>query len=159
MLAYRLLDPSLDLLTYTDITEDIANRIDSIRNQFETIDQFIQLATARNLTATRISRCLFHILLGHRKEIMNAWTASGFNGYMRVLGFKKTASFFFRHLSESSKNQLLMKPSMGKNTLSGTALQLFEADMYAAGLYRQILQSRYHSPERDIYSEPLIIID
>lgn len=158
MIACRLLDPKINLMEYVDITEAIANRIDSHRNAFRAADQFIELLTTRNLTATRISRCLFHMLLGHTKEALTKWRSSDYGGYLRVLGFKRAAAPFFNEIPENIHRELITRTARSGNVLNDIGLHIFEADMYAAALYRQILQCKYQLQLPDIYSEPVIVI-
>ncbi len=159
MLAYRLLDPGLDLMRYVDITEDIANRIDNFKNQFQTIEQFTELIVSRNLTATRVSRCLFHILLGHEKAILSRWKAADYSGYLHVLGFKTSAGNFWKGLPDNLKNQLVMRISRDSRRLTGSGQEMFQADLYASRLYRQTLSCRYQLQLPAVESEPLVVMD
>ncbi len=158
MLAYRLLEPNLDLMQFSDITEDLANRIDACRHQFQTTEQFIELLTAKNLTAARISRCLFHLLLGHTKELLHEWQSCDYSGYLRVLGFRQSASGFFSHVSGMARPHLMTRASRGETMLTGTGLKIFRADMYASAIYRQALQCRCQCQLPTVYSEPVIVI-
>lgn len=158
MLAYRLLEPGLDLMRYVDITEDIANRIDSFKNQFQSTEQFTELLVSRNLTATRVSRCLFHILLGHEKDIMNHWKSTDYSGYLHVLGFKTSAANFWKEVPDSFKDQLVMRTSRDGRRLTGFGQEMFQADLYASRLYRQTLSCRFQLQLPAIESEPLIIL-
>ena len=68
LLKAKLLTETKDTLTrYLDITPEIANRIITFRNDFLTFSQFCDLIKTKNVTYSRISRCLIHILLGISK--------------------------------------------------------------------------------------------
>ena len=159
MLAYRLLDPGLDLMRYIDITENIANRIDSFKNQFQSTEQFTELLVSRNLTGTRVSRCLFHILLGHEKDILNRWKSNDYSGYLHVLGFKTSARSFWKEMPDSMKDQLIMRISRDGRRLTGCGQEMLQADLYASRLYRQALCCRYQLQLPVIESEPLVVMD
>lgn len=157
MLAFRLLEPNLDLMRFADITEDIANRIDSCRHQFQTTDQFIELLTTRNFTASRISRCLFHILLGHEKNLLEEWKKNNYGGSLRVLGFRISAGDFWKEIPGSFRNQLVMRTAKDARQLTGSGPAIFQADLYASRLYRQTLRCKYQISLPAIESEPVII--
>lgn len=62
LLKAKLLTETKDILTrYLDITPEIANRIITFRNDFLTFSQFCDLIKTKNVTYSRISRCLIHI--------------------------------------------------------------------------------------------------
>ena len=89
LLKAKLLTETKDTLTrYLDITPEIANRIITFRNDFLTFSQFCDLIKTKNVTYSRISRCLIHILLGISKCDVPDQTADSRCGYARLLGFR-----------------------------------------------------------------------
>ena len=61
---YRLLsEPHESLCKYQDVSEELSNRIIRNRNQFRSFGQFCTLLKTKELTYSRISRSLLHILL------------------------------------------------------------------------------------------------
>jgi predicted nucleotidyltransferase len=63
LLKYQLMKESRDsLVKYQDVSEELANRIMNCRNDFLHFDQFCGLLKTKELTYSRISRSLFHIL-------------------------------------------------------------------------------------------------
>ena len=64
LLKYRLLsEPHESLCKYQDVSEELSNRIIRNRNQFRSFGQFCTLLKTKELTYSRISRSLLHILL------------------------------------------------------------------------------------------------
>lgn len=157
ILAMRLLDLQTQLTEYVDIGQDLANRIDSFRYQFISTEQFTALLSARNLTSTRIARCLFHMILGHTDHHLNAWRKQQYSGYLRVLGFKKQSGRIWKEIAPEFKSQLITRTAEAREQLSGIGLTAYEADLYASRLYRQILRNRSGKQLPDITSEPVII--
>ena len=158
MLAYRMTDPHLNPQSYMDVTADLANRMTALRYQCIRTESFIDLLTTRNLTASRISRCLFHILLRLKQETFEAWKSSGYDGYLRVLGFRRNAASFWKDIPESFRSRMVTRTGQAAAQLSGVGLEIFNTDLYASRLYRQALQCRYELPLPDVASEPLILI-
>lgn len=158
ILAAHLLDTRTSLTDYTDITPDLANRIDSFRYQFLSVEQFMTLLSARNLTATRIGRCLFHIILEHRKSHLDTWKAHQYAGYLRVLGFKKSSGRLWKAIDPTFRNCMITRTSEVSGRLSDIGYASYEAELYASRLYRQILRNRSLKNLPDITSEPVILI-
>ena len=89
LLKYKLLSETTESLNeYMDITEDLANRIIRHRNQLLSFDQFCNLLKTKQLTYTRISRALLHIILGIRKTELEQYAIHHYHGYARLLGFR-----------------------------------------------------------------------
>ena len=158
VLAAQLLDVHTDLTEYVDISSDLANRIDSFRYQFLSVEQFMTLLTARNHTATRIGRCLFHIILEHRKSHLDTWKAHQYAGYLRVLGFKKSSGRLWKAIDPTFRDCMITRTSEVSGRLSEIGYASYEAELYASRLYRQILRNRSLKNLPDITSEPVILI-
>ena len=74
LLKYRLLsEPHESLCKYQDVSEELSNRIIRNRNQFRSFGQFCTLLKTKELTYSRISRSLLHILLSITTEDMHAY--------------------------------------------------------------------------------------
>lgn len=68
LLKYKLLTESRDsLVQYLDVTSDLADRIYNLLNLYKDFDSFCDLLKTKELTYTRISRSLLHILLDIKK--------------------------------------------------------------------------------------------
>ena len=110
LLKYRLLTETRESLTkYLDISEDLANRIINNANDFISFDQFSDQLKTREMTLSRICRCLFHILLNIRKEDLLTYKEQGYCQYARILGFRKDARRLFSLLKNSSQVPLVTK--------------------------------------------------
>ena len=71
-LMYALKMHEHELETYADVSEDLAARIRKNLGSYRGCTDFCDLINTRNLTRTRVSRCLLHILLQIRKERLHA---------------------------------------------------------------------------------------
>ena len=92
---YRSLTETRESLAgYLDMTEELANRMINHANDFITFDQFCDLLKTRDMTYSRISRCLLHILLNIRTEDMNLYKEEGGCQYARFLVSAKTEQSF-----------------------------------------------------------------
>lgn len=156
LLKYRLLRETRETLTeYQDITEDLANRIINHANDFISFDQFCDLLKTRDMTYTRISRSLFHILLNIRKSDMQTYQEQGYCQYARILGFRRDARRLLSVLKHSSKVPLISKLAQtGGLTSAGLAMQ--QNDIFASNLYESIITDKYKMPFINEYQHQIL---
>lgn len=84
LLAARLLTETKESLSSClDLSPDLANRILRLRYACSSFSEFAMQLKTKEMTYTRISRALMHLLL-NQKTLYPA-------GYNRVLGFQKSA--------------------------------------------------------------------
>lgn len=146
LMKYKLLTGSRDsLVKYMDVTEDLANRIINNRNDFITFDQFCDLLKTRDMTYSRISRCLLHILLNIKKSDLLDYEKDGGCQYARILGFRKDCADILSLLKRSASIPLLTKPSQ-KDILSDSGIRMLEQDIFAADLYESVITDKFKMP-------------
>ena len=139
LLKYRLLLETKNSLTeYADVTPELANRIINQRSSFLGWDQFCDLLKTREVTFTRISRILLHILLGIRKIDLEACSEDGFAQYARILGFAKSDTMVLKQMKEHSRIPLITKLSAARD-LSRTGIRMLDRDVFAADLYESVV--------------------
>lgn len=137
LLKYKLLNETKKSLTeYMDITSDLANRIINLRNEFISITQFTELLKTKELTLSRISRCLLHIIL----NIKNCKPFT--NTYAHVLGFRKNSSELFSILKETSQIPIITKLTV-VDSLNDKQKQILTQDIYSSDLYESIVSNKY----------------
>lgn len=159
ILKYRLLTETRASLTrYMDITEDIASRILKHADDFLTFSQFCGQIKTRDMTYTRVSRCLFHIILNMTAEAMLAYKNAGFCQYARILGFRKDCTSLLSHLKKRSEIPLITKLTQ-TGRLTGTGLKMLLQDIYAADLYESILTDKFKTPFINEYKQQVIAED
>lgn len=158
LLKYKLLTESRDsLVKYKDITDDLANRIMNHANDFITFDQFCDLLKTRDMTYTRISRSLFHILLNITNEDMIRYQEKGYCQYAHILGFRKDAGKLLSHLKKNSQVPLITKLTQIEN-LNDTGLAMLEKDIFASNLYESIITNKFKMPFVNEYQQQIVRI-
>lgn len=156
LLKYRLLTETADsLMRYMDVTEELANRMVKHANDFITFDQFCDLIKTRELTYTRVSRCLLHILLGITTGDMLEYREEGFCQYARILGFRKDSTRLLSYLKEHSKVPLLTKLTQTQE-LSNTGLKMLRQDIYASNLYESVITNKFKMPFINEYQQQVV---
>lgn len=146
LLKYRLLNETkASLLDYADMSEELANRIIHQRNLFLSFEQFCDILKTKEVTYSRISRALLHILLDIKKcdceEIP----------YARVLGFRKDATNVMKTIKKQGDIPLVTK-------LSAFSHPMLEKDIYAANLYESVVTDMYKQSFINEYKHPVVRI-
>lgn len=158
LLKYNLLTSTpKQLAEYTDISTDLANRIYKHRNQFVSFEQFCDLLKTKQLTYTRISRALLHILLDIRKDDMRQYLSSGYHGYARLLGFRKDHSQIFSRIKGESKIPLLSKLT-ASNQIAEPFLTMLRHDIFASDLYESVVTEKFRTTFKNDYEQSVVIL-
>ena len=158
LLKYKLLSMSSEQLTeYMDISEDLANRILKYRNHLVTFRQFCDLIKTKQLTYTRVSRALLHILLDIRKQDMEIYQQQNFHGYARLLGFRKDTAGFLTIAKGKSRIPILSRLTAG-NEIEEPFQTMLKHDVFASNLYESILTEKFKTPFINEYEHPVVRI-
>ena len=158
ILKYKLLIETKDsLVKYKDVTEELANRIIIHRDDFITFDQFCDLLKTRDMTYTRISRSLFHILLNITKEDMLMYESEGYCQYAHILGFRKDAGKILSLMKQTSEVPLLTKLTQ-TDKLSSVGEHMLNQDIFAADLYESIITQKFKMPFINEYRQQIMKI-
>lgn len=147
LLKYRLLSETKETLTeYADVSEELANRIYNRRNDFLSFEQFCELLKTKELTYSRISRALLHVILGIKKSDDTDIT------YARVLGFRKDSVALLSELKRCSSIPLLTK-------LTNFDSADLKRDIYASDLYESVVTEKFKTKFINEYQQNIIITD
>ena len=156
LLKYRLLQETpKTLMQYQDVSEDLANRIYNNRNDFQNYDQFCELLKTKELTYSRISRSLLHILLQITKEDLQQYKNSGICRYAHILGFRTDSTTVLTHLNKYTRIPLLTRLTQSKE-LDDTALHMLNQDIFASDLYESVTADKYQTPFCSEYQKQIL---
>lgn len=126
------------LTQYLDVSRELSDRIENNLCRFVSFSSFCALIKTRNITYTRVSRALTHILLGMTKDEMQAMEQYGMAPYARPLGFKKESSDLLHVISQNSKIPFLSRLSGAGKILPPGALSLLERELFSDLLYELV---------------------
>lgn len=155
LLKYRLLqETNASLVQYADISEELANRIIKNRNAFLSFSQFCTILKTKELTYTRISRALMHLLLNIKKRDIPFWQ-KGHHEYIRILGFRTESTELLTLIKQQAKLPLLTKLTTA-NTLSLSGKTMLAMDVYAADLYESVVTDKFQTPFQNEYQHQII---
>ena len=103
MLKYKILNDD-NLISYLTVDEGIENRLKSVINKCNNIDDLIKLVKTKRYTYNRINRMFIHILIGLTKEdkekIQN-------NEYIRILGFRDLGKKYINKIKKDTKIRIV----------------------------------------------------
>ncbi len=151
LLKYKLLgETRTSLQAYADVSEELANRIVNQLNAYKNFDQFCELLKTKEITYSRISRALIHILLCVKKEDYTDIE------YARILGFCKKDVSVLSLIKECASITLISKLSASYD-LSAHAHQMLEQDIFAANLYESVVTDKFGTDFIHEYSQAMII--
>lgn len=150
-----------DLSVYCDVSKELANTIE--KNIFElenkSYSDFILRLKSKNFTYTRISRAIFHLLLNHKKNMLeDIKSEKNMAAYPLLLGFKKEAGGLLSELKKRSELPIISKISNAKDILNPISLKIFENNIYADFLYNSIYFEKYGEKLCNPYRRNVVII-
>lgn len=158
LLKYKLLHETPEsLINYLDITEDIANRIINRRNEYISYEQFCDILKTKDMTYSRISRCLLHILLNITAEDMKEYKDSGFCQYARFLGFRRNNKEILSKLKKQSQIPLITKLT-DTNSLSATGRKMLKKDIEASDLYESVVTDKFGMEFVNEYRKKIVVL-
>ena len=159
MLYYKLLKcPKQALPRYADCSKELANRIRHSLPDYRGYRNFCELLKKKDVTYSRISRMLLHILLEITDESIAMGKACGFAPYLRLLGFRRDAVNLFTAIRSHAKCPLITKPAKESALLSADSRALFETDVFASDLYYGVLAQKTGRTQKEEYRREMVIL-
>jgi predicted nucleotidyltransferase len=125
-----------------DLSPELAARLAKPPYFPLSFEERIQALKTRQLTYTRVSRALLHLVLGMREEDISRWKDEGYALYARILGFRRQSSPLLSCLHKKSSIPLITKMADAAQNLSPSALALLEQEVYASHLYQTVRMKR-----------------
>ena len=159
LLYYKLLlEREQGYQKYLDVSDDLSDRICNNLAYYRDYDNFCDLLKTKNMTYTRISRCLLHILLNIRQDDVEFCRRQDYAPYARVLGIRKDAHELLGAIKEQSSIPLVTKLADAENYLDADAMHMLKQDILISHIYRSVTP---HFKERNAISEysiPIVTI-
>ena len=134
-LMYALKMQENDLESFLDVSPDLAIRIRKLLGSYSGFSAFCSLIKTKNLTRTRVSRSLLHILLQIRQDRLNALQAAGMILYARPLALSRDAAPLMASIRQKSSVPFLSKMSEADSLLPPKVFSYLEEELRAEDLY------------------------
>lgn len=143
MLYYKLLmEKEQGFTDYLDCTPALSDKICKQLPRFTGFTDFARLLKSKDLTYTRISRVLMHILLDIKTPSYFLPDLTKRNlalPYARLLGFRQSAAPLLSAIKKKSKVPVISKISRGHLLLSDTDNELLSQDIRCACIYESVM--------------------
>ena len=140
-----------------DLSPELAARLAKPPYFPLSFEERIQALKTRQLTYTRVSRALLHLILGMREEDISRWKDEGYALYARILGFRRQSSPLLSCLHKKSSIPLITKMADASQSLAPSALALLEQEVYASHLYQTVRMKRSGVFQNE-YTEGLVFV-
>ena len=158
-LQYKLLtEYSSGYDRYQDISSDLSDRIRNSLPSFAGYTAFCDLLKSKDMTYTRISRCLLHILLNMTKEEFENCRTQDYISYARVLGFRKNATPLLTEIKKHSSVPLITSLADARQTLPPEALRMLDLDILRNQIYLGNLALKNQTEMVNEYRTPIVIV-
>lgn len=158
-LRFRLLLEAADGYTrYADIPQTLSDKLRKNSLCFTDWESLCQTLKTKELTYSRISRALCHILLSVTKEELCRARENDYVPYARILGFRKAAAPLLNHIKKNTAIPLVAKPADASRLLPDDACVLFRKDILSSHLYESALAAKTKRKPIHEYTRPLCIV-
>lgn len=143
LLYYKLLcEKEAGYEKYFDVSGELSDRIRNNLHAFGDFQQFCNVLKTKEITYTRISRCLLHILLNITKADMAFGKSSDYVPYARVLGFRKDSTKLLSAIKASSSIPLITKLADAEKILDEKDYLLLKKDIEISEIYQGVVREK-----------------
>lgn len=157
LLYYKLItEADKGYADYVDVTPDISDRIKNHLTKYENFTQFSDLLKSKDVTYSRISRCLVHILLNIKKDSLEQYIKNDYVPYARMLAFKHEARPLLNAIKKNSSIPLLSKLADATKKLDPLSLQMLREDITASHIYDSLIAEKFHCGIQNEYIRKIV---
>ena len=153
LLLYKLLSDD-DYSGYLDVSLDMADKIRSNIDNFESFHEFAKALKSKDLTYSRISRALIHILLNITEKNMAQYREDTFTSYGRILGMKRDAARIIAASKDIGTLPIFMQLKEADERLSPLEQRLLEETLYSSKIYNLVFKKNIINEYRQ---KPIIL--
>ncbi len=159
ILHYKLLmEADKGYTEYLDVSSDLSDRIVNHLDQFTSFRAFCDLLKTKDMTYTRISRSLMHILLDIRACDMEEARKTDYVSYARVLGFRKEAEPLLSAIKKSASIPLVTKLADAEKVLDETAYEALKKELRINSIYESTAALKSKQAMVNEYRSPIVIV-
>mgnify|MGYP001035621684 FL=1 len=159
-LSYKLLqEQDKDFSIYFDIDRSLSDRLHKFLPAYTDFSSFCEKIKTRNVTYTKVSRALLHILLNIYQEDVNIFCAEDYVYYAKLLGFRKTAAPLMNAMKKNASLPLISRPAEAKRRiLCENGSRMFLQDIQASHLYALSVEHKFRQGfQNELQKKPLIL--
>lgn len=143
---------------FLDVSSDLSDRIRKNLFRFDSFRGFCDLLKSKELTYSRISRCLLHILLDMDTDTLERYQAMDYIPYARVLGFRRDAAPLLSAIKEKASIPLVTKLADADKLLGTEAYEMLKKETNINNIYQSTLALKSKRSMENEYSTPIVIL-
>ena len=160
LLAYKIIqeqDAGFD--AYFDINKDFSDKIKKRFSSYTGFSAFCDTLKSKNMTYTRISRNLLHILLNIYQADIDLFCSQDYVYYAKILGFKKESAPLLSKIKADSSIPLISKMADASDLIaSESGRKMLAQEIQADDIYRMAIQQKFHAHLPNEYQRQIVII-
>lgn len=159
MIVYKLIMERQQRYTkYLDVSDDLSDRIVNNLDKYTGFSDFCNLIKTKDKTYTRVSRALFHILLGIKDKAEDSREYTGQCPYIRILGFRKNAESLVSDMKSSALVPIITGYTDAEKNLYSEQLRQLKDESRIEDLYFAVQTLKSGIPSKPDMSRPLIVL-
>ena len=146
LLSYRATTTNFADFAFVD--SQLANRINNVLDNypFNGWKKFTETVKTKNIAYTAVSRALLSLMLGLNKSCLEMYLSNNIASYVRLLGFKPSASPLLKRIKENGMLTIIGQLSEIKSSsLNDTDKQLLSHSIYCDELYNMVVRTKYNT--------------
>ena len=143
---------------FADCNQDFSNKIKNNLNNYVHFEDFVETLKSKDMTYTRVNRCLLHILLNIRQMDYSIGRAIGFAPYLRILGFRNASSSLLSAIKREATAPIISKAADAGTLLDYETNKFFDKDVFASNLYYQHVARKAGTKPKNEYTNQIVII-
>ncbi|MCI6756309.1 MAG: nucleotidyltransferase family protein [Lachnospiraceae bacterium] len=141
---------------FLDVTPDFADKIRRALPEYESLSAFTARLKSKDLTYTRVSRALLHVLLDIRKSDLAVFRVPG---YVRLLGLSGDAGKAGDLIGTLASGQLPVIAALGRDQsrIPASYERMLQTDLFASELYDAVYARKTgHAAILSEHAKPVI---
>lgn len=162
LLHYKLLtEQEQGFSKYLDCSCGLSDKIIKNLPAFTSFTDFCSLLKSKDITYTRISRVLIHILLGitDKSSCRQPLPERKLSvPYARLLGFKKDSAALLSAVKKNSSIPLISKLADAPSLMDNHALSMLKQDILAGDIYEAVYYNKYKKGPLNEYKQSPVIL-
>ena len=158
ILQYRLICENFDgkIDDYYDVSDRLANIINKNLMECKSYTDLCLKCKSKELTYTRISRSMMHIILSMKKDVIEELKANDYSQYARILGFTQKGMSVLNKIKANSSIPMITKLPKVQKELTGIALSSLNQDIHCSQVYNCVRAGKYHENALNEYTRQII---
>ncbi len=146
---------SSDLTKFFGVSEDLANRILNLRDDFKTFMQFKDELATKNINRATTSRALMHIALGITESDMRDMYNAESIRQVKVLGFREASKDLLTEIKKTADIKLVTKLA---DAVRAGSDKMLEQNIEADRIYRMVAMNKYGEDLKNPFTEEIVIV-